>query len=312
MSFIENLDDKNSFVRGDAISWASKKQTCITISTIKSEFVALATIGRIVGNLVQLRVRITPGNEFRGMECTPIRFTQHKINMDEAISVSCVVDKILPSWKDFKHTLKHKNEELTLVELGSYLRIRESLGAYDNDKPKRNNVAGPSVLNMKNLVSSSVLNNCGYKQVIESDKFVLSKHAFMLTSKLTDSILWLASLGYVYLKRMQDMYKDGLITTFNMETKKIWQKKMHFLLSSMSVVYVLSTPILDDGDDATIKQIRKRSKWENDDYVCRGLILKGMLDALFNIYRNVESSQELWDSLEAKYIDEDASSKKFL
>ncbi|GJX37898.1 zinc finger, CCHC-type containing protein [Tanacetum coccineum] len=28
----------------------------------------------------------------------------------------------------------------------------------------------------KNLVSSSVLNNCGYKQVIESDKFVLSKH----------------------------------------------------------------------------------------------------------------------------------------
>ncbi|GKA97326.1 hypothetical protein Tco_0825220 [Tanacetum coccineum] len=68
----------------------------------------------------------------------------------------------------------------------------------------------------KNLVSSSVLNNCGYKQVIESNKFVLSKHgvfigfgylsnqifrinivndniasAFMSTSKLNDSILWL-------------------------------------------------------------------------------------------------------------------------
>ena len=26
-----------------------------------------------------------------------------------------------------------------------------------------------------------------------------------------------------------------------------WQKKMHFLLSSMSVVYVLTTPIPDDG-----------------------------------------------------------------
>ncbi|GJY18376.1 zinc finger, CCHC-type containing protein [Tanacetum coccineum] len=38
-----------------------------------------------------------------------------------------------------------------------------------------------------------------------------------------------------------------------------WQKKMHFLLSSMSVVYVLTTPIPDDGDDATVDQLRKRA-----------------------------------------------------
>ncbi|GJR45636.1 zinc finger, CCHC-type containing protein [Tanacetum coccineum] len=52
-----------------------------------------------------------------------------------------------------------------------------------------------------------------------------------------------------------------------------WQKKMHFLLSSMSVVYVLTTPIPEDGKNATMEQIRKRNKWDNDDYVCRGLIL---------------------------------------
>ncbi|GJU84248.1 zinc finger, CCHC-type containing protein [Tanacetum coccineum] len=92
-----------------------------------------------------------------------------------------------------------------------------------------------------------------------------------------------------------------------------WQKKMHFLLSSMSVVYVLTTPMPEDGgDDATVKQIRKRAMWDNDDYVCRGLILNGMSDSLFDIYQNVESSKELWDSLEAKYMVEDASSKKFL
>ncbi|GJY94506.1 zinc finger, CCHC-type containing protein [Tanacetum coccineum] len=92
-----------------------------------------------------------------------------------------------------------------------------------------------------------------------------------------------------------------------------WQKKMHFLLSSMSVVYVLTTPIPEDGgDDATVEQIRKRAKWDNDDYVCRGLILNGMSDSLFDIYQNVESSKELWDSLEAKYMAKDASSKKFL
>ncbi|GKE92355.1 hypothetical protein Tco_1573450 [Tanacetum coccineum] len=49
---------------------------------------------------------------------------------------------------DFKHTLKHKKEELTLVELGSHLRIEESLWVQDNDKPKGNNVVGPSVVNM--------------------------------------------------------------------------------------------------------------------------------------------------------------------
>ncbi|GJR54989.1 hypothetical protein Tco_1405510 [Tanacetum coccineum] len=87
---------------------------------------------------------------------------------------------------------------------------------------------------------------------------------------------------------------------------------MHFFLSNMSVVYVLTTPIPEDGENATMDQISKRNKWDSDDYVCRGLILKGMSDPLFDIYQNVESRKELWDSLKAKYMAEDASSKKFL
>ncbi|GKD91424.1 hypothetical protein Tco_1366931 [Tanacetum coccineum] len=71
-----------------------------------------------------------------------------------------------------------------------------------------------------------------------------------------------------------------------------WQKKMHFLLSSMSVVYVLTTPMLEDGgDNPTVEQVRKRAKWDNDDYVYRGLILNGMSDSLFDIYQNVETSK---------------------
>ncbi|GJT33775.1 zinc finger, CCHC-type containing protein [Tanacetum coccineum] len=75
------------------------------------------------------------------------RFTQHNMNIDEAIQVSCIIDKLPSSWKDFKHTLKRRKEELTLVELGSHLRIEESLMVQDSDKPKRNNVASPSVVN---------------------------------------------------------------------------------------------------------------------------------------------------------------------
>jgi hypothetical protein len=41
-----------------------------------------------------------------------------------------------------------------------------------------------------------------------------------------------------------------------------WQKKMHFLLSSMNVVYVLTTKIPEDyGEAATMEQMRARSKW---------------------------------------------------
>ncbi|KAD2393511.1 hypothetical protein E3N88_40488 [Mikania micrantha] len=66
-----------------------------------------------------------------------------------------------------------------------------------------------------------------------------------------------------------------------------WQKKMHSLLTTLKV-------------------------WENDNYICLGHILNGMCDALFDIYQNVETAKVLWDNLEAKYMAEDSSSKKFL
>ncbi|GJX40113.1 hypothetical protein Tco_0255103 [Tanacetum coccineum] len=84
------------------------------------------------------------------------------------------------------------------------------------------------------------------------------------------------------------------LTKFERVDFRRWQKKMHFLLSSMSVVYVLTTPMPEDGgDNPTVEQVRKRAKWLSDDYVCRGLILNGMSDPLFDIYQNVESSKEL-------------------
>ncbi|GJZ47878.1 zinc finger, CCHC-type containing protein [Tanacetum coccineum] len=61
--------------------------------------------------------------------------------------------------KDFKHTLKHKKEDLTLVELDNHLRIEESLRMQDSDKPKGNNVAGPSVVNMVEHNNSSMYND---------------------------------------------------------------------------------------------------------------------------------------------------------
>nr|GEZ01815.1 zinc finger, CCHC-type [Tanacetum cinerariifolium] len=90
----------------------------------------------------------------------------------------------------------------------------------------------------KNLVSGPMLNKCEYKQVYESDKYILSKSGvfigfgyynngmFMLNlnkvpddsdsvymsySTVVNSLLWHARLGHVHYKRMLEMSKDDLI-----------------------------------------------------------------------------------------------------
>ncbi|GKD03321.1 zinc finger, CCHC-type containing protein [Tanacetum coccineum] len=98
----------------------------------------------------------------------------------------------------------------------------------------------------KNLVFEIVLNKCGYKQVLQSDKYILSRHgsfvgsgyvcnsmirlnlnyplfnasACMITSSHSNSLskseLWHARLGHVHYKRMRDMSKMSLIPTFDM------------------------------------------------------------------------------------------------
>ncbi|GKC15645.1 zinc finger, CCHC-type containing protein [Tanacetum coccineum] len=170
--------------------------------------------------------------------------------MDEQIQVSCIIDKLPPSWKAFKHTLKHLNEELTLVELGSHQRIEESLRVLDNDKPKGNNVVGPLVFNMVEYNNSSRYNDntgkrknhdnkradpnkkakptywkCGKTNHIKRNcKCVnVGNKANGLGTKGSmdgSSNSLKARLGHVHFKRMQDMFKDGLILAFDMDTEK--------------------------------------------------------------------------------------------
>nr|GEZ57131.1 zinc finger, CCHC-type [Tanacetum cinerariifolium] len=203
------------------------------------------------------------------------QYTQHGLKMDEYISVASIIDKLPPSWKDFKHTLKHGKDDLSLVHLGSHLRIKESLKEKDSDKGKGKEVGRPSV-NMieeesvalefsygkivtlfnvlyvpklrKNLVSGPVLNKCGYKQVYESDKYILLKCGvfvgfgyynngmFMLnlnkvrddsdsvymssSSTVVNTSLWHARLGHVHYKRTLEISKDDLIFAIDENLEK--------------------------------------------------------------------------------------------
>ncbi|XP_035845168.1 uncharacterized protein LOC118491467 [Helianthus annuus] len=106
--------------------------------------------------------------------------------------------------------------------------------------------------------------------------------------------------------------KFAKLEKFEGQDFRRWRKKMHFLLTTLKVAYVLSTLFPEEVENEPIDQTRKRLRWENDDYICRGHILNEMSNALFDFYQNTESAKQRWDSLESKYMAEDASSKKFL
>ncbi|GKA91523.1 hypothetical protein Tco_0813393 [Tanacetum coccineum] len=95
------------------------------------------------------------------------QYTQHGLKMDESISVSSIIDKLPHSWKDFKHTLKHGKEDLSLVQLGSHLRIEESIRAQDSDKGKGKEVVGPSVNMTEEGKSKNNKQNKGKKRDVK-------------------------------------------------------------------------------------------------------------------------------------------------
>src|SRR6516165_6527047 len=78
------------------------------------------------------------------------------------------------------------------------------------------------------------------------------------------------------------------------------------------MVYVLNTPRPTETENETLAQTRRRQKWDTDDEICRDHILNAMSDSLFDIYHTIKTANELWEKLETKYMQEDATSKKFL
>lgn len=72
-------------------------------------------------------------NNYKTVESRPImeqdneflhildQFTLYKMKMYGCIVVSSVIEKLSPSWMDFKHNLKHQKEALPMVQLRSHI-----------------------------------------------------------------------------------------------------------------------------------------------------------------------------------------------
>ena len=55
-----------------------------------------------------------------------------EINMDEVFIVSSIINKLPPSWRDVRHALKHKREEITLSNFGQHIVVESSIRIQEN------------------------------------------------------------------------------------------------------------------------------------------------------------------------------------
>ena len=68
-------------------------------------------------NNYQMRKDRSIVEQFNELERILGHFKMHNMDMDETIIVSSTIDKLPTSWKDFKHSLNHKKEDLSLEDL---------------------------------------------------------------------------------------------------------------------------------------------------------------------------------------------------
>ncbi|GJS94704.1 hypothetical protein Tco_0801672 [Tanacetum coccineum] len=52
--------------------------------------------------------------------------------------------------------------------------------------------------------------------------------------------------------------------------------------------------------------------WKHSEFLCHNYVLNGLVDSLYNVYCKTTTTKELWESLERKYKNKDAGTKKFM
>ncbi|KAH0725478.1 hypothetical protein KY284_001343 [Solanum tuberosum] len=93
---------------------------------------------------------------------------------------------------------------------------------------------------------------------------------------------------------------------------------MEFFLRQLKLTYVLEKPCREAPssevamDKASLIK-EQISKWQDDDYLCKNYILRGMSNKYYDqYYIKCKFAKEIWDTLKAIHLAEEASLKKFL
>ncbi|XP_031283167.1 uncharacterized protein LOC116141835 [Pistacia vera] len=83
-------------------------------------------------------------------------FKMNKMHMDETIIVSSIIDKLPPSWRDFRRSLKHKEDDISLDDLTKSLRVEEEFRL--RDEPEEQSVPDSKVHTVEEKQTSKSTN----------------------------------------------------------------------------------------------------------------------------------------------------------
>ncbi|KAJ0045641.1 hypothetical protein Pint_04461 [Pistacia integerrima] len=73
-------------------------------------------------------------NSYEEIERILNHFKMHKMLMDETIIVSSIINKLPPSWRDFRRSLKHEKDDIALDDLAKSLHVEEEFCLQDELK----------------------------------------------------------------------------------------------------------------------------------------------------------------------------------
>ena len=100
---------------------------------------------------------------------------------------------------------------------------------------------------------------------------------------------------------------------FNDSDFKRWQQKILFYLTTLNLARFLHEDAPSMKEDEIDRQVVSAvDAWKHSNFLCRHYVLNGLENTLYNVYSQVKTAKELWDSLDKKYKTEDAGSKKFV
>ena len=88
---------------------------------------------------------------------------------------------------------------------------------------------------------------------------------------------------------------------FNGTDFKRWQQKMFFYLTTLNLAKFLheDAPVLKENEDDS-QNVATVEAWNHADFLCKGYILNGLDNTLYNVYSPIKTAKQLWQSLDKK------------
>ena len=100
---------------------------------------------------------------------------------------------------------------------------------------------------------------------------------------------------------------------FNGNDFKRWQHKMLSYLTTLNLAKFLreDTPVCSENE-VDRQVVAAVDAWKHSDFLYKNYILNGLDNTLYNVYSQIKTTRELWESLDRKYKTEDVGMKKFV